>query len=216
MASTSLSAELRGALLLDQLQPQFAATIAASSEGFYPVAGEAACWMEVRPGIVVHALLDVALKACEVRPGAMVTERSYGVLEVHGPDQGQVRMAHDLMLRELGASAGDGLAPRVLTSRVIRRIDDHQAMVINRDRAGMLVLGKDTLYILEVTPAVFALAAANEAEKASGVRLVDLQNHGAVGRLQLAGTDADIEQAVAAVERTLAGFTGREHAGEGR
>jgi hypothetical protein len=216
LASTTLSAELRGAVLLDQLQPQFAATIASSSEGFYPIAGEAACWVEVCPGIVVHALLDVALKACEVRPGAMVTERSYGVLEVHGPDQGQVRMARDLMLGELGARVADGLAPKVLTSRTIHRIDDHQAMVINRDRAGMLVLGKDTLYILEVTPAVFALAAANEAEKASAVRLVDLQNHGAVGRLQLAGTDADIEQAVAAVERTLAAFEGREHAGEGR
>ncbi len=208
MASTTLSAELRGAVLLDQLQPQFAATIASSSEGFYPIAGEAACWVEVCPGIVVHALLDVALKACEVRPGAMVTERSYGVLEVHGPDLGLVRMARDLMLGELGARVADGLAPKVLTSRTIHRIDDHQAMVINRDRAGMLVLGKDTLYILEVTPAVFALAAA--------VRLVDLQNHGAVGRLQLAGTDADIEQAVAAVERTLAAFEGREHAGEGR
>ena len=213
MTDTSLTAELRGAVLLDQLQPQFAATIASSSDGYFPISGESAFWLEVRPGIVVHALLDVALKSCDVKPGAMITERSYGTLEVHGPDQGQVRMARDLLLERIGCVQADGLRPRLLTSRVIHRIDDHQAMVINRTRSGMLVLGKDTLYTLEVTPAVYALAAANAAEKASGVRLVDLQNNGAVGRLQLAGSDADVEQAVAAVERTLAGIDGRANDG---
>ena len=196
-------------MLLDQLQPQFAATIATSSEGFYPVAGEAACWVEVCPGIVVHALLGVALKACDVRPGAMVTERSYGVLEVHGPDQGQVRSARELMLAQLGATSTDGLAPKVLTSRVIHRIDDHQAMVINRDRAGMLVLGKDTLYILEVTPAVFALAAANEAEKAANVNLVNLRPYGAFGRLWMAGTESEIDSAAAAAVAAVESLSGK-------
>jgi len=213
-----LSAELRGAVLLDQLQPQFAATIAANSDGFFPVAGESAFWLEVRPGIVVNSLLDVALKSCDVKPGAMITERSYGTLEVHGPDQGQVRMAGELVLGELlgpGGDASAGLRPEVLTSRVIHQIDDHQAMLINRDRAGMLVLGRDTLYTLEVSPAVFVLVAANEAEKAADVRLVHLQNNGAVGRLQLAGSDASIEQAVAAVERTLSAIEGRAHAARG-
>ena len=214
MSSTSLSAELRGALLIDQLQPQFAATIATNSDGYFPIAGESAFWLEVCPGIVVNSLLDIALKSCDVRPGAMITERSYGTLEVHGPDQGQVRAAGALILGVLLGKGGEdgyaqGLKPALLTSRVIHQIDDYQAMMINRSRTGMLVLGRDTLYTLEVSPAVFALIAANEAEKASGVRLVDLQNNGAVGRLQLAGTDADIEQAVAAIERTLAGIDGR-------
>lgn len=216
-ASTSLSAELRGAVLLDQLQPQFAATIATNSDGYFPISGESAFWLEVCPGIVVNSLLDIALKNCDVKPGAMILERSFGTLEVHGPDQGQVRAAGSVILRELlGPGGGDGYAaglkPAILTSRIIRQIDDHQAMLINRSRSGMLVLGRDTLYTLEVSPAVFVLHAANEAEKASGVRLVDLQNNGAVGRLQLAGTDADIEQAVAAVDRTLAGIEGRPHA----
>lgn len=214
--SSTLSAELRGAVLLDQLQPQFAATIATNSDGYFPIQGESAFWLEVCPGIVVNSLLDIALKSCDVRPGAMIMERSYGTLEVHGPDQGQVRMAGDLILKALlGPKGGDvnssGLKPAVLTSRVIHQIDDHQAMLINRNRSGMLVLGKDTLYTLEVSPAVFVLMAANEAEKAADIRLVDLQNNGAVGRMQLAGSDADIEQAVAAVDRTLAGIGGRAH-----
>lgn len=208
------SAELRGAVLLDQLQPQFAAIIATNTDGYFPVAGESAFWVEVRPGIVVNSLLDLVLKACDVRPGALITERSYGTLEVHGPDQGQVRQAGELILGELGCGFEGCLAPFVHTSRVIRQIDDHQAMMINRSRTGMLVLGRDTLYILEVTPAVFALQAANDAEKASDVRLVDLQNNGAVGRLQLAGSDAQIEQAVQRIERTLSAVKGRSHGGE--
>ncbi|MFT7487194.1 MAG: ethanolamine utilization microcompartment shell protein EutS [Candidatus Paceibacteria bacterium] len=216
MASTPLTAELRGVVLLDQLQPQFAATIASNSEGYFPIAGECALWLEVCPGIVISSLLDIALKSCEVRPGAMITERSYGTLEVHGPDQGQVRMACELILSELGLRPDDGLRPTILTSRIIHKIDDHQAMMINRTRNGMLLLGGDTLYTLEVTPAVHALYAANEAEKASSVRLVDLQNNGAVGRLQLAGSDSDIEQAVVAVERALGSVRGRPSPGESR
>jgi ethanolamine utilization microcompartment shell protein EutS len=211
----SASIELRGAVLIDQMQPQFAATIAANSDGYFPVAGESAFWLEVRPGIVVNRLLDVALKTCDVKPGALITERHYGTLEVHGPDQGQVRAAGEAILRELDKSPEDGLAPQIFTDETVHQIDDHHAMIINRTRAGMLVLGKDTLYTLEVTPAVYALLAANEAEKSSAVRIVGLGYDGAVGRLRLAGSDADIEQAVAAVQETLSGVPGRAQVGEG-
>ncbi len=205
--------ELRGALVIDEMQPQFAATIAANSDGYFPVAGESAYWLEVRPGIVVNRLMDVALKNCDVRPGALITERSYGTLEVHGDDQGQVREAGRRMLVAAGVAAEDGLRPHVMTDEIIRQIDSHQAMLINRSRAGMLVLGGDTLYTLEVNPAIWALLAANEAEKASPIRLVGLGNNGAVGRLRLAGSDAEIEAAVEAVHRALDSVSGRDHQG---
>ena len=211
----SASIELRGAVHLDQMQPQFAATVAANSDGYFPVAGESAFWLEVRPGIVVNRLLDVALKTCDERPGALITERHYGSLEVHSPDQGQVRMAGEAILRELGVTEEEGLAPELLTDEIVRQIDDHHAMLINRTRAGMLVLGKDTLYTLEVTPAVHVLLAANEAEKASPIRIVGLGHDGAVGRLRLAGTDAEIEQAVAAVHRAMEVAPGRAAIKEG-
>lgn len=209
----SLRAELRGAVLIDKMQPQFAATIAANSDGYFPVAGESAFWLEVQPGIVVNSLLDIALKSCDVKPGALITERSYGTLEVHGEDQGQVRQAGELVLRALGAGYPDGLAPAVLTDETIRKIASHQAMLVNRARSGMLVLGDDTLYTLEVSPAVFVLLAANEAEKTSPIRIVDIQNNGAVGRLRLAGGDAEIDLAVEAVHRALGGVQGRAHQG---
>jgi hypothetical protein len=209
----SPSIELRGALVIDEMQPQFAAVVASNADGFFPVAGESAYWLEVRPGIVVNRLLDVALKSCDVKPGALITERSYGTLEVHGPDQGQVREAGRRMLAAAGVTAEDGLRPNVMTDEIIRAIDDHQAMMINKSRAGMLVLGRDTLYTLEVNPAVWVLLAANEAEKAAPIRLVGLGNNGAVGRLRLAGTDAEIEAAALAVHRALAGVQGRANKG---
>lgn len=205
--------ELRGALVIDEMQPQFAATIAANSDGYFPVAGDSAFWLEVRPGIVINRLMDVALKSCDVTPGALITERSYGTLEVHGPDQGQVREAGRRILAEAGVTAGDALRPNVLTDEIIRKIDSHQAMLINRSRDGMLVVADDTFYTLEVNPAVWVLWAANEAEKTSPIRLVGLSNNGAVGRLQLAGGDAEIEEAAAAVRRTLEAVEGRANRG---
>jgi len=213
---SSSQVQLRGFVVIDHMQPQFAATIAASSDGYFPVAGESACWVEVCPGIAVNRLLDAALKSCDVVPGAMIMERSYGTLEVHGEDQGQVREAGVRILRAAEQTEDDGLKPAILTSEIIRQIDSHHAMLINKSRTGMLVLGGDTLYTLEVNPAVCVLVAANEAEKAAPVRIIGLDNNGAVGRLRLAGTDAAIEEAVKAVLKSLKGCTGRENpAGQG-
>jgi len=210
---SSRAVSLRGAVYIDQMQPQFAATVATNSDGYFPVAGEAAFWLEVQPGIVINRLMDVALKSCEVKPGALRTERSYGTLEVHGPDQGMVRQAGATILASLGATSEDALRPNLLTSEIIRRLDHHQAMMINRTRAGMLVLGGDTLYTLEVHPAVYVVLAANEAEKHSPIRIVGLGAEGAVGRLRLAGSDAEIDEAVKAVEHALKGLPGRANEG---
>ncbi len=213
MASRSTAIDLRGALVIDHMQPQFAATVAANSDGYFPVVGESAFWLEARPGIVINRLMDIALKKCNVTPGALITERSYGTLEVHGPDQGQVREAGRLILQAAGVSAEDGLKPNLMTDEVIRQVDSHHAMLINRTRSGMLLLAKDTLYTLEVNPAVWVLLAANEAEKAAPIRIVGIGNNGAVGRLRLAGTDAAIDAAVEAVHRALASVVGRKNEG---
>jgi hypothetical protein len=214
MSARSKSAvELRGALVIDSMQPQFAACVAANSDGYFPVAGESAFWLEARPGIVVNRLMDVALKRCRVTPGVLTTERSYGTLEVHGSDQGQVREAGRLILDSAGVREEQGLAPNVMTDEVIRQVDSHHAMLINRTRNGMLLLARDTLYTLEVNPAIWVLLAANEAEKAAPIRIVGLGAFGAVGRLRLAGSDAAVDAAVHAVQRALASVQGRANTG---
>jgi hypothetical protein len=74
-------------------------------------------------------------------------------------------------------------------------------------------LARDTLYTLEVNPAVWVLLAANEAEKAAAIRIVGLGAFGAVGRLRLAGSDAAIDAAVLAVHRALGAVRGRANTG---
>ena len=59
------------------------------------------------------------------------------------------------------------MKPRILSSQIIRRIDDHQTQLINRMRHGHMLIAGQTLYVLEVEPAAYAPLAANEAEKAA-------------------------------------------------
>ncbi|QDV06513.1 BMC domain protein [Planctomycetes bacterium Poly30] len=197
------SVELRGAVHLDQMQPQFAAISAMKSDGYFPVEGESAFWLEVRPGIVVNRLLDIALKRCDVMPGALMTERHYGSLEVHGPDQGQVLQAGQEILKAIGKTWADQPRPEVLNDEVIHKITPQHAMLLNQARGGMLVLGDDTLYTLEVSPAIHVVRCANEAEKAAPIRIASMNTSGAVGRLRLCGGDAEIEEAAKAVRLSL-------------
>ena len=185
------------------MQPQYAAISAMKSDGYFPVEGESAFWLEVRPGIVVNRLLDIALKRCDVTPGALMTERHYGSLEVHSSDQGQVLAAGREILSALGRRWEDQPAPAVHTDEVIRKITPHHATLLNQARGGMLVLGDDTLYTLEVSPAVHVVRCANEAEKAAPIRIASMRTAGAVGRLRLCGSDAEIDEAVRAVRRAL-------------
>ena len=202
MSPTSLtSVELRGAVHLDQMQPQYAAISAMKSDGYFPVEGESAFWLEVRPGIVVNRLLDIALKRCDVTPGALMTERHFGSLEVHSSDQGQVLAAGREILSALGRRWEDQPAPEVFTDEVIRKITPHHATLLNQARGGMLVLGDDTLYTLEVSPAVHVVL--RERPKAAPIRIASMRTAGAVGRLRLCGSDAEIDEAVRAVRRAL-------------
>jgi hypothetical protein len=67
----------------------------------------------------------------------------------------------------------------------------------------MLVLPGQSLFIFETEPAAYAVAAANEAEKAADVSLIDLRPFGAFGRLWLAGTEEQINIAAAAADAAV-------------
>src|SRR5213596_3085883 len=75
------------------MQDQLAGFIGTTARGYLPVGGVAAYLIETAPGLVINRLTDVALKATAVTPGILVVERSFGLLEVHHLDQGQVRLA---------------------------------------------------------------------------------------------------------------------------
>lgn len=201
--------ELRTFVFLDSLQPQLAAFIASTGQGYLPVEGQASLWTEVAPGIAINRVTDVAQKATLVRPAVQVVERAYGVLEIHSDDQGTVLEAGRQILRFLEKKEEDRLKPVALTSQVLTGIDSYQAMIINRFRDGSMILGGQTLYILEVHPATYAVLAANEAEKASPITLVDVRPIGAFGRLYLAGSEAHVLEGARAAEKALSAIEGR-------
>ena len=129
-----MSIELRSYVFLDSLQPQHAAFIGTVAKGFLPVRGQSSLFIEVSPGIAINRLTDVAVKATRVTPGMQIVERVYGLLEIHHDEQGEVRRAGEAILAEMGASEESRLQPEILSSTVIRHLDDRQTQLINRTR----------------------------------------------------------------------------------
>jgi len=198
--------ELRTYAFLDSLQPQLAASVGTTCRGYLPVPGVASLWVEVAPAIALHQLLDAALKATSVKPATIATERAFGLLEVHEEDQGEVRQAGVALLSTIEKTESDRMTPKLLTSQVIRGVEPYHTQLINRTRFASMILPGQSLYILETEPAAYCMLAANEAEKAAPITLVDANPIGAYGRLYLAGGEAEIDAARAAAEAALRGL----------
>ena len=202
--------ELRTFTYLDILQPQLTGFLQTVCSGFMPLEEEAALFIEIAPGIAINQLTDAALKATTCRPGMQIVERAYGMLELHDKDKGQVEAAIDAIIGRMGVKREDRLKPKIVSSQIITGIDGHQSQLINRMRHGDMIVRDQTLYILEVFPAAYAAIAANEAEKAAPIHLLELITFGAFGRLWLGGWEAEIKAAADAAESALAKIQGRE------
>jgi ethanolamine utilization microcompartment shell protein EutL len=196
-------ASLRSSIFIDRLQPQTLCYLGSWIRGVLPRAGMAAQVIEVAPGLDIEALTDVALKDAEVQAGILVVERQFGYLEFHGQSTAAVRSAAEAVLAALGLEGSEAMRPRVLASRVVTRIDPQHAFLINRNRLGSMALAGETLFVLEMEPAAYAILATNEAEKAAEVKVVDYRMIGATGRVYLAGSEADIGAAAAAARQAL-------------
>jgi hypothetical protein len=201
--------DLRSFVFLDSLQPQHAAFIGTVAKGFLPTAHQASLFIEVAPGITINKLTDIAVKATAVKPGMQIVERLYGLLEIHHHEQGEVRRAGEAILAEIEKKEEDRIKPEILSSQVIRGLDDRQTQLINRTRHGHMIVAGESLYTLEVQPAANAAIAANEAEKAAHIKVIEIVSFGSLGRVYLAGKDRDIDVAVPAAEAALKNMKGR-------
>ncbi len=132
------------------------------------------------------------------------------MLEVHSDDKGEVRSAGDAILKHLGVSIEERLKPKLVSNTIIRAIEPMHAMILDRIRFGSMIEPGQSLFILETEPAAYAALAANEAEKAANVRLVDVTPFGAFGRLYMAGTESEIDSAASAAVAALKAITGKE------
>jgi hypothetical protein len=207
--------DLRSFVFLDSLQPQHAAFLGTVAKGFLPTAHQASLFIEIAPGIAINRLTDIAVKGTAVTPGMQIVERLYGLLEIHHDEQAEVRRAGEAILAEIGKTELDRIQPEILSSTVIRGLDDRQTQLINRTRHGHMIVAGESLYTLEVQPAANAAIAANEAEKAAHIKVIEIVSFGSLGRVYLAGKDRDIDVAVPAAEaalKTMKGRTGKEKA----
>ena len=204
-----MAVDLRSYVFLDSLQPQMAAFIGSTARGFLPLAGDASLWVEISPGIEINRITDVALKATKVRPAVQVVERLFGLLEVHSPDQAEVRAAWAAILHALDVHAEERWKPKLHSSQIIRRVDAHQTQLINRNRNGMMLIADQTLYVMEVEPAAYAVLAANEAEKAALINIVEVRPFGSFGRVYLGGEERDIMAGYTAAVQAIEDITGR-------
>lgn len=206
--------ELRVYLPLVDLQPQFAAYLGTPTRarGYPPFAGQHALIIEVAPGLAIERVTDLALRSVPgIEPGILFVERQFGVLEVHADSMDDVMRAGQAVLDGIGAKAEEQLRPRILYADVIEDVTDQHAVIINRNRQASMLLPGDSLLVFEMTPALFAAMAANEAEKASpDITLVDVQMIGAAGRVYIGGQTQAVERARDAITEALVAVVGRE------
>lgn len=203
--------ELRSYVFLDSLQPQHAAYMGTVALGFLPLPGDTSLWVEISPGIEINRITDIAVKATAVRPGVQVVERLYGLLEVHSSRQSETQEAGRAILEALGVSKKECLKPRIISSQIIRNLDPHHTQLINRTRRGQMILAGQTLYVLEVQPAAYAALAANEAEKAALINILDVHAVGSFGRLYLGGQEQNILAGSRAAVLAIENVSGREN-----
>jgi len=202
-------AELRCYVFLDSLQPQYASFLGSVSQGFLPTPGEASLFVEIAPGMDIMRVTDVALKATHVKPGMLIIERLYGMLEIHSESQADVRAAGRAILEMLGLREEDRVKPEIFSSQVIRNISPYHTQLINRSRHGDMILPGQSLYVMEVAPAGYAALAANEAEKSANINMLEVRAFGSFGRVYLGGEERDIDVAYRAAETAIESVAGK-------
>lgn len=215
-SSKASGTDIRVYLMVEDLQRQFAAYMGSPTRarGYPPYEGEHSLIVEVAPALAIERVMDLALRSVpDVQVGILYVERQFGVLEVHSPDLEKVEQAGKAILDGTGAKASDQLRPRILYHDIIEDISDQHAVILNRTREGSMILPGDSLLVYELSPALFAAVAANEAERvAPGLTLVDTQMIGATGRLFISGSTADVTAARDHITSVLESIEGRDSA----
>ena len=206
--------ELRVYLPIEDLQPQFAAYMSTPTRarGYPPFAGEHSLIIEIAPALAIHRVVDLALKASpDMDPGILFTERQFGLLELHGKDFDEVKATGQAILDGIGAKATDQLRPVTLYTDIIENIADQHAIILDRMRNASMILPGQSLLLYEMTPALFAAVATNEAERvAPGAVIVDVQMMGASGRIFMAGDTDELKIAQKRITEVLENIVGRQ------
>lgn len=200
--------QLRAYCFLDRMQPQYGAFVGTVTQGDLPVEGMASLYIEMAPGNEVFRVVDIAVKSTEVKPGAQIVEREFGMFEIHSHSQSAVIEAGHMVLARLGLMESDRVKPQVASSQMITNVDPYQAQLLNRFTKGNMLVSGETLLVLECAPAAYINLAANEAEKRANIKLLQVSSVGRFGRMWMSGTEAEIVTAKAAAISALESLDG--------
>lgn len=195
--------ELRALTFIDQLQPQLAQFTAKDNRVYDPAEFDAALFIEIAPAMDIHRMIDMALKSTKVRLGSVVTERVFGLMQVHHADQGEVKEAGQAVLRATGLDENDRAEVKILTNKVIRSVEQDHAIYFTGTSKGNMVTAGESVFIMETTPAAYLAIACNEALKAADIKLVQIKPFGASGRLTMCGPESEIDSGAEAAQRIL-------------
>jgi len=195
--------ELRTYIFIDSLQPQLAQFIAKDNRAYDPSEYDSSIFLEIAPAMEIHAMIDLALKATRVRLTAVVTERQFGLMEIHHSDQGEVREAGSAVLAATGLKEEDRSNVNILTNKIIRGVEQDHAISFTGTSKGNMVLAGESVFILETTPAAYLALSCNEGLKAANVKLISIKPFGASGRLIMSGTESEIDSAAEAAIDSL-------------
>ena len=203
--------DLRTFVILDNMQPQYAAITGTVVKGDVCLAGMAQLFIEMAPGSGIYKLLDVALKQTNAKPGFQIVEREYGEIELHSFSIEDVKQAGQAILEACDLSINDRMKPKVVSEQIISNVDAYQAQLINRDnRHGSIIVPGESLFIMEVEPAAYISIAVNEAEKNSSIKIVTFDPVGRFGRMYVSGSEAEVRSAREAAITAVNSITGRD------
>lgn len=202
---------LRTFIIIDNMQPQYAAVTGTVVKGDICLAGMAQLYIEIEPGSSVYKLLDAALKKTNVKPGFQIVEREYGEIELHSYNIEDVREAGQAILNACSLSIEDRMKPKIVSEQIISNVNPYQAQLINRDnRYGSLLVPGESLFIMEVEPAGYVSIAVNEAEKNSDIKLITFDPVGRFGRMYVSGSESEVKSARNAVINCINNISGRD------
>ncbi|MCC6002175.1 MAG: BMC domain-containing protein [Pararhodobacter sp.] len=203
-----MSTIIRALVQIDNLQPKFAAFNGATVQGSVPLAGDTVLIGEFAPGNGVFTLIDRALKASSVEATTQLVEREFGFFILRSPSNAEVSAAREAILAALGKGLHDRLRPEVASTQIITSVEPYQAQLLNKWRKGALVVPGQTLGIVECAPAAYIAHAANEAEKAARIDIVEVRAVGRFGRLFICGAEDDVATAIQAATAAIEAIEG--------
>ena len=201
---------IRALMQIDNLQPKFAAYNGATVQGSIPLSGDTVLVGELVPGNCVFQLIDRALKASSVEATTQMVEREFGFFILRSPSNAEVTQARDAILGAIGAAMSDRLKPSIASTQIITSVEPYQAQLLNKWRKGSLLVPGQTLGIIECAPAAYVSIAANEAEKAAEIDIVEVRAVGRFGRLFISGSEDSVKTAVAAASSALEAVDGQD------